>query len=546
MKAITFSLHTQQPLLATSFQGDPNSDVSYSYIPGSMLRGAIIGRYMKQNRLAELDLASEEVKRLFFDANSTCYLNAYLQSFDGKRTLPIPRSWFKEKDAELTDELHVDVYDFSVNKETPLESPKFFGEGFWSKERGTVKFYKEKRRINIHNWRDRKKGRSTQTKLEEETKQLQGEGEIFRYEAIDSGQTLQAVILCSSDADAKLLTNLLNLSPDIWLGGSQSAGYGYTKITKINYHSNWKEVNIYADTSTERDFFTITLLSDLILRDEYGQYAIISPSTTNQVPAPLIKEIKTILGLNIEMNPYISFTSSVVIGGFNRKWGLPLPQVPALAAGSVFVFDEFSITPEQIQQLETQGIGERRVEGFGRIAVNWLSQPEVKVRKAKKDVALNSPQLKTDEARSLAAQMAERLLVQKIEQALQKFIARTEIKGDISNSQLSRLQIFARKALSNGDCDLVLSLINNIPANAKRQFEKAEVNNTSLNFILDEWLKKPTDWTWVSNKDKLKAQVADAERSFNDEFAIESKLAEKYTLRLIMALAKKATKEKNK
>ena len=46
MKAITFSLTTQQPLLATSFQGDPNSDVSYSYIPGSMIRGAVIGRYM--------------------------------------------------------------------------------------------------------------------------------------------------------------------------------------------------------------------------------------------------------------------------------------------------------------------------------------------------------------------------------------------------------------------------------------------------------------------------------------------------------------------
>jgi CRISPR-associated protein Csx10 len=34
MKAITLTLHTQQPILATSFQGDPNSDVSYSYIPG--------------------------------------------------------------------------------------------------------------------------------------------------------------------------------------------------------------------------------------------------------------------------------------------------------------------------------------------------------------------------------------------------------------------------------------------------------------------------------------------------------------------------------
>jgi CRISPR-associated protein Csx10 len=546
MKAIIFSLHTRQPLLATSFQGDPNSDVSYSYIPGSMVRGAIIGRYMKHNRLSELDLASEEVRRLFFDANSTCFLNAYLESHDGKRTLPVPRSWFKEKDAELTDELSVDVYDFSVDKESQLDSPKFFGEGFWSKERGAIKFYKEKRRINIHNCRDRKKGRSTQTKLDSKTNQFQGEGEIFRYEAIDSGQTFQAVILCSDDATAKLLTNLLEMSPDIWLGGSQSAGYGYTKISKINYLKNWNEVDISAEARTDRDSFTITLISDLILRDEYGQYAIIPPSAQNQISAPLTKEIKRVLDLNTELKPHISFASSVLIGGFNRKWGLPLPQVTALAAGSVFVFEESSITPEQIRQLEIQGIGERKIEGFGRIAVNWLSQGKFWVSQPEKEIALESPQLKTYAALNLAVQMAERLLNQKIEQALQQYIGRTEIKGDISNSQLSRLQVFARQALSNGNCNLVLSLINNIPANAKRQFEKAEVNNTSLSIMLDRWLRQPTDWTWVSNKDKLRAKVANAERSINDEFAIENKLAEKYTLRLIMALAKKAIKEKNK
>ncbi|NJK73166.1 MAG: hypothetical protein HC942_02095 [Microcoleus sp. SU_5_6] len=68
MKAITFSLHTKQPLLATSFQGDPNSDVSCSYIPGSMIRGAIIGRYLKHHNLSELDLENEEIQSLFFDS----------------------------------------------------------------------------------------------------------------------------------------------------------------------------------------------------------------------------------------------------------------------------------------------------------------------------------------------------------------------------------------------------------------------------------------------------------------------------------------------
>ena len=33
----------EQPLLLTSLQGDPNSSVSFSYIPGSVVRGALIG-----------------------------------------------------------------------------------------------------------------------------------------------------------------------------------------------------------------------------------------------------------------------------------------------------------------------------------------------------------------------------------------------------------------------------------------------------------------------------------------------------------------------
>ena len=116
MKAITLTLETQQPILATSFQGDPNSDVSYSYIPGSMIRGAIIGRYLRRHRLSELDLTNNEVKRLFFNANSTRYLNAYLLSQEKKRTLPIPLSWFKDKDVELIEDSSINVYDFSVDR----------------------------------------------------------------------------------------------------------------------------------------------------------------------------------------------------------------------------------------------------------------------------------------------------------------------------------------------------------------------------------------------------------------------------------------------
>ncbi|MEA5515826.1 hypothetical protein VB654_17445, partial [Nodularia sp. UHCC 0506] len=161
MKAIIFSLHTQQPLLATSFQGDPNSDVSYSFIPGSMIRGAIIGRYMKQHKILDLDLNNDEVKRLFFDSSKTQYLNAYLLSQEGKRTLPVPRCLFKDKDLELNR-----VYNWSTEQDKDeLKTPKFIGEQYFRQKGESIILYEEKRRINIHNQRDRQKGRSTQTKI---------------------------------------------------------------------------------------------------------------------------------------------------------------------------------------------------------------------------------------------------------------------------------------------------------------------------------------------------------------------------------------------
>ncbi|WP_414575006.1 RAMP superfamily CRISPR-associated protein [Anabaena sp. CCY 9402-a] len=527
MKTITFSLHTQQPLLATSFQGDPNSDVSYNYIPGSMIRGAIIGRYMKEHNLSELDLNNNVVKRLFFD-KKTYYLNAYLLSQKQKRTLPVPLSWFKDKDAELSDDSsHITVYDFSIDEEEKPETPKFVAEYFWTEE-GGVTFYKEKRRINIHNRRDRKKGRASQE-----------EGEIFCYDAMDAGQAFQAVILCH-EADADFLKNLLQKSADIWLGGSQSAGYGHTKISDVICHDVWNEISIPATKRINNECLKITLLSDLILRDEWGQYAVIPPSTDHQTPAPLIKELEKVVGT---LKPQRSFAGSSVVGGFNRKWGLPLPQIAVLKAGSVFVFDNISLTSEQIQQLENLGIGERRVEGFGRVVVNWLEEQHFQAKKPEPPKLSNQPVLKLQASKNLAAEMAERLLHQKMEQALQKQIGYLKIEGKITNNQLSRLQSVARQALSTGDCDLVLSLLKNLPSNASGQFERATIRDISLKQKLDEWLNNPM--SWIGDSQKLKVRVADEERSITDKFARENKLAEKYTLRLIMAVAKKATKEKN-
>jgi CRISPR-associated protein Csx10 len=518
MKYIILTLETQQPVLATSFQGDPNSDVSYSYITGSMIRGAIIGRYMRQHQLSELDLNNEKVKRLFFDANSTRYLNAYLLSQEKKRTLPLPLSWFKDKDDELKEDSSIPVYDFSIDRGDDPKTPKSVGGYFWAKERGSVKLYKEKRRINVHNFRDRKKGRSTDN-----------QGELFRYDALDAGQTFQSVILCEDEEDEYVTTiqMLLVTEPNIWLGGSQSAGYGHTKIIDLKTLDSWDEIGVPAEDREQDEKLSITLLSDALLRNEWGQ-PVADPILIKQA----VEEL-----LNISLpKPSNIFASSTLIGGFNRKWGLPLPQVPALVAGSAIVFEGIEINKAQIEQLEANGIGERREDGFGRVAVNWLQEKQFQASLPNSSSSNNLPSLDS-KSRLLAEQMAERIVRNKLEQQLQKQLSYLVLKGDITNSQLSRLESVARQGLTSCSRLPVFRLLRYLPSNARRQFNQARVSDKPLDRQIYEWLRKPK--SWVSNPQDLEVNIAGITKG------LSHRLAREYTLRLIMAVAKKATKEKN-
>ncbi|VXD25827.1 conserved hypothetical protein [Planktothrix serta PCC 8927] len=553
MKVITFLLETQQPVLATSFQGDPNSDVSYAYIPGSMIRGALIGRYLKRHPELPEDILSDadinkEVKRLFFDGN-TRYLNAYLFcEKQKKRTLPVPLSWYRNKDEELpqNQEPALDVYDLSQSEPEQV-SLKGLSEKLCTVNERQVVLYRENRRINIHTARDRTKGRSSATKRDPATNQViqEGEGTIFRYEALDVKQTFQGVILCE-DKDAQTIESLLKPT-DIWLGGSRSAGYGHIKIEilspdKPQELDNWNEIQIKKpEDRLNRKKLKITLLSDVILRDYCGQCSA-DPCLVKQAI-----EDKLLVQLPQATNVFIS---STIVGGFNQKWGLPLPQVPALSAGSVFVFDA-QLTTEEIKILEREGIGDRCIDGFGRIAVNWLGEYREFSATPPEPVTAKETQLE-EKYHDLAGQIAENILRQKLEQFLVEKISHISInhisiRRKISNSQLSRLEIVAQQALTVQSRIPVFRLLRYLASNARNQFKNTEVLGIAerpkhLDEQIYDLLRKPigNPESWIKNPQDLQVEVAGITRK------LTLKLAREYTLRLIMAIAKKAKKEKNK
>ncbi len=536
MPAILVTIKTLQPVLATSFQGDPNSDVSYDYIPGSMIRGAIIGRYLQHKGLRELDLADPEAQRLFFKANYTRYLNAYLVSQkELHRTLPVPRSWYKPKDAEIS-ENGIYVYDLSLEQDDEQDSLKVIRNGFCVFEDSYIRLYTPARRINIHNTRDRRKGRSS--KRED---QPDSEGAIFRYDALDAGQTFQSVILCEGQ-DVELFTQLLR-QPDLWLGGSRSAGYGHTQIS-YEIQDSWREFPpLGEEEEIDSERLTITLLSDTLLRDDNGQ-----PSAD---PSLIAAAINTTCGSSLPTpEPRYIFSSQTYIGGFNRKWGLPLPQVPALAAGTVVVFENATLTEEQKQQLYWQGIGDRRNEGFGRLAINWHQQASFQIKKP--------PELRSNtqepaiRSTDLATFMAERILRQRLEQQLKKAIEPNKIKRNengklpISNSQLSRLMIAARQGLATGSLQPVRDFLNpeNLTKTALQQFQSARLDSgdNCLYEALKQWSKSPHSWLGLPNRNLTVKLGSNIGRTIESN-ATNDPLVTEYTLKLIMAVAKQGAKE---
>ncbi|WP_445176132.1 RAMP superfamily CRISPR-associated protein [Microcoleus sp.] len=561
MKAVTFLLHTQQPILATALQGDPNSDVSYPYIPGSMIRGVLIGRYLKRHGLRETDNILDnqsfpDVTRLFFDDGKTRYLNAYPTARQHKRTLPVPRSWYKDKGVEFSETENKTVYDFSqipVDEREEDLSPKLLKEDFCTVEDDEIILYRVKRRSNIHNQRDRKKGRGTEAN-----------GAIFCYEVIDARQSFQAVVLYDSQDDKDIIESLLQ-PKDIWLGGSQSAGYGHTTIELISNDGDYHEVGMATQERIEQnENLTITLLSDIILRNEWGQ-VVAEPEVLRQL-------LSASLNVELEFKEGGIYASSLIVGGFNRKWGLPLPQTLAFAAGSVFVFHKVNLDLQRIKLLEEQGIGERRVDGFGRVITNWLNDEhtEYKARLPQSERKYaNTPESLAPESLKIATNIATTILRTKLDQLLLKEVSSIKMtkRNKISNSQLSRLMIVTRKALSELDiendkaeserksvteiAEPVRNLPHNLPSNARKQFESIRLSTGErLDEKIQNWLDSPDSWlsnSWRSDPQttdlvvagKPTVTIASVPQGFDNYLALE------YSFRLIIAVAKKTMKEKN-
>ena len=135
-----------------------------------------------------------ETQRPFFDG-SCLFLNGYPVSHSNERMLPIPLSWRVDKNTMKSGETFT-IFDFAVEKNKSVESPKGLGEDFAHINKTKVELDSPDRFMQVHNASQRRGVKKA------------GDSFVYRYEALAEGQIFEAII--AGEGSHKLCEDLKN------------------------------------------------------------------------------------------------------------------------------------------------------------------------------------------------------------------------------------------------------------------------------------------------------------------------------------------------
>lgn len=367
---LPYTLTLRAPAIVTALSGDPDSSSTQPFIPGAAIRGAVAARL-----LAKGEHADGRVFRDLILAGTVRYLHAYPE-VAGERSMPAPRSLIRD-DGDPTRARDPAAGSDTTRADDATDSPASSAKAipvchdapFGAFSEDVWKLTTPRIGSRLHQQRDREVGRPwTQERAGQEIRH----GMIFSTEYLEPEQIFRGLIQIgparpaggsgsgpSPDGYVALVRKLLDGST-ILIGRSRRAGYGGVAEVRFDgtpRSSEYGPVSSRFDANLRRgQLLRMVLVSAYIGRDQ----------TTGQIhPAALEAEIRQ-RGLMAKVEQ--RWWSFEIVGGFNRKWRLELPQATAACGGCIFVLrveEETQLTV--LESIEQDGLGERRVDGFGRV-----------------------------------------------------------------------------------------------------------------------------------------------------------------------------------
>lgn len=289
---------------------------------------------------------------------------------DGNRSFPVPKVFAQEKMDKSS------VFNLLDDKRTP-ETPqtKPIREGFYIEKDGKILHATTPETILMHNAVDDEFQRPT-TDV----------GGVYSREAIKAGTVLKGEIrfrnLNISDDDRKKLNGKVRIGTS-----KKDGGLAEIKVETVKPFTAQSVVN------TNKNKLIVYLASDVMLRNgNLRQTNLVEDLKTELEKTfgigtlksydKLLAEAKAKLADNPndqDAKDYIEqrkdFINSIIqvrrIESWQTGWGFPRPTLTLMQAGSVVVFDTDK-QPElsKLKEIEQNGIGERRGEGYGQIIFN--------------------------------------------------------------------------------------------------------------------------------------------------------------------------------
>jgi len=350
---LTYVLRNCEPLLMSS----DNNEVSDSYISGKSILGTLAGVYLRrEGAMAE----SEEFRKLFLDG-STLFTDANI-------TVP------PEKDSEFAAQwpdyypapLYLNRLKITKALINLLGENRKLPEGKeadYSLGNGNLP-----KRLKTHYVHEA--GPNVFDVLEPEREILYHNShrkDLYSQEAIKEGQYFRGQIYTDKKY-ANMLKDLLEQNR-ISLGKSKTAQYGACELaTKVAIEDIVEDVaedtlkktvnNTVSAGGGER--IAVVLRSDSIFINEAAGYTV------------RFDEVKELIGEQLGI-PYEKATDqgSILqtkeITGYNTKWNLRRPGIPAVKSGSVLVY---TISAGESWKGNGQAfVGERNLEGYGQVRI---------------------------------------------------------------------------------------------------------------------------------------------------------------------------------
>ncbi|MFE4108365.1 type III-D CRISPR-associated RAMP protein Csx10 [Almyronema epifaneia] len=379
--------------LAIGYQKPGGSIIqAQDYIPGSVIRGAIAGRMLRQSSSednANLDQPDSDFQKLFLAEDAAIFSNAYPNDAD-QPVYVLPATAVSSKNDpgfRTENSAKVGVFDTLIDAFCAESLGYPYDPACLNGDRAEPysSFY------TVQN--ERYQAHSVDTRLLTRVginrrRATAQEQVLYSIEVINEAKTkpkqpavFHSTIALEDETLAGQLTTYLEQQH--WrLGGSASRGLGKVEIrvgaatertaiaTRIEQFNQklrdrwqtWSET--FAQSRpfpSDQTFFTLDLQADAILKDQWRRTTVISPDMLYQMAkiddAPL--------------NLYSIYSSYDYRSGWNAAWGLMKDVELITNRGSVYLLSTAQIDQwlPYLKQLESKGVGERTQEGFGQVQV---------------------------------------------------------------------------------------------------------------------------------------------------------------------------------